>query len=235
MDSNAQDSSSRLIRNLSFVGQFEGLVKRMDGFDKSRHTPPKFASDRAQQFLARLAEPELTEWGEELFTAFREGMGYRRKDISLSIENGSARIEAKDFTLERRYELFHDEPDSYWVETELREAVSSDFLEEGGFNESVGPQFERLRCVFQRETRVEDVIDGIEEAEGSMVSVDYPSTCEHCEARIEGLDAIFRFDAATLEVRFPSFGMPRQLIGAYRAMSDALADVEVMRDLLALK
>lgn len=228
-------SNSRLIRNLSFVGQYQGLVKRMNGFDKSRHTPPKFASDRAQQFLARLAEPELAEWGEELFTALREGMGYRRKDISLSIENGSARIEAKDFTLERRYELFQNEPESYWVETELREAGSSDLLEEGGFNEAVGPQFERLRCVFQRETKVEEVIDGIEEADSSSVSVDYPSTCEHCEARIEGLDAVFRFDAATLEIRFPSFGMPRQLIGAYQSMADALADVGAIRDLLALK
>ena len=207
----------------------------MGDFDKSRHTPPKFASDRAQQFLARLAEPELIEWGEELFAAFREGMGYRRKDISLSVEQGAARIEAKDFVLERRYSLFEDEPDSYWVETELREAGSSDLLEEERFNDAIGSQFERLRCVFKRETKVEDVIDGIEEAEGSSVTVDYPSTCEHCEARIEGVDAIFRFDAATLEIRFPSFGMPRQLIGAYRAMADAMADVDVMRDLLALE
>ena len=235
MDSDTQDSDSRFLRDLSFVGQLEGLVKRMGGFDKSRHTPPKFASDRAQQFLARLAEPELVEWGEEQFAAFRERLRYRRTDISLAVENGVARVEAKDFILERRYSLIEDEPGSYIAETELRDPGSADLLEEDGFNEAIGPQFERLRCVFKREASVEELIDGIEDAEEGKIEVKYPSTCEYCDARIEGLDALFRFDAATLEIRFPSYGMPRQLIGAYRSMADKLSEVAAFRDLLALR
>jgi len=235
MDSSENGSSKNLIQCLTLVGLQEGLVKRMDGFDKSRHTAPRFASDRAQQFLARLANPELSEWGEELFAAFREAMKYRRKDISLVVENGTARIESKDFVLERRYSLQEDSPEYYAIETELMNASSADLLELEAFNQTIGPLFERLRCVFKREVLVEDLVDGIEDAEGGEVTVTYPSTCEYCDARIEGLDAVFRFDSATLEIRYPSFGMPRQLIDAYRVMAKELASVEVVKDLLFLE
>ena len=77
-----QNSGKDLITRISFVGMEEGQVKRFPDFDKRLHTAPKFASDRAQQFLGRLAGPDLNEWGEELFAAFREAMGYRRKEIA---------------------------------------------------------------------------------------------------------------------------------------------------------
>ena len=69
MDETEKVADKRLISQLTLVGEHQGMVKRFDGFDKSRHTVPKFASDRAQQFLARLAEPELVEWSESLFSA----------------------------------------------------------------------------------------------------------------------------------------------------------------------
>ena len=234
MESSDNGSPENLIHCLTLVGRQEGLVKRMDDFDKSRHTVPKFASDRAQQFLARLAEPELVEWGEELFADFRSAMGYRRKDISLEVENGIARIESKDFVLERKYSLQEDCPDSYDIETELMNASGVDLLEHEAFNQTVGSLFERMRCVFPREVLVEDLVDGIEDAEDGGVTVTYPSTCEYCDARIEGQQAIFRFDSATLEIRYPSYGMPRQLIASYRVMAEELGEVSAVKDLLRL-
>ena len=234
MESSENGSPKNLIDCLTLVGRQEGMVKRMDDFDKSRHTVPRFASDRAQLFLAKLAEPELVEWGEELFAGFREAMVYRRKDISLAVDNGVARIESKDFVLERRYSLQEDSPDSYDIETELMNASGADLLEHEAFNQAVGSSFERMRCVFRREVLVEDLVDGIEDAEAGGVTVTYPSTCEYCDVRIEGQEAIFRFDSATLEIRYPSFGMPRQLIAAYRAMAEELGEVSTVKDLLRL-
>ena len=130
MKTDGQNSGKELIARVSFFGREEGPVKRFPDFDKSRHTAPKFASDRAQQFLARLAEPELNEWGEERFSAFRESMRYRRKEIALVVEGGTGRIESKDFTIEKRYSLVEGSPDRYLAETELLEASSSSLLED---------------------------------------------------------------------------------------------------------
>lgn len=235
MDETEKVVDKRLIQQLSLVGEYEGLVKRFSGFDKSRHTVPKFASDRAQLFLARLAEPELVEWSEELFAAYRDAMSYRRKDISLVVDGGIARIESKDFVLERRYSLDEDSPESYTVETELLNASSLDLLQNGPFNQATGSLFERMRCLFKREVSVESMVDGIEDCSDSHVTVDYPSTCEYCEARIDGLDPVFRFDSVSLEIRFRSYGMPHQMIQAYRAMAGKLASVEVLKDVLSLR
>ena len=234
MDETEKVADKRLISQLTLVGEYQGMVKRFDGFDKSRHTVPKYASDRAQQFLARLAEPELVEWSESLFAAYREAMDYRRKDISCLVEGGVARIESKDFILERRYSLNQDSPDSYLVETELMNASGLELLECESFNQATGPLFERMCCLFRCDVSVESMIDGIEDCKGSQVTVDYPSTCEYCETRIEGLEPVFRFDSASLEIRFRRYGMPRRMIQAYRAIAGKLASVEVMKDVLSL-
>ncbi len=234
MGDSDKDGDGGIVRRLSLVGEYEGLVKRFEGFDKSRHTAPKFASDRAQQFLARLAEPELVEWGEALFASYRESMEYRRKDIALDVGAGAARLESKDFVLERRYSLLEDRPDCYRVETELLNASGVELLCHEPFNQSTGPLFERMRCVFGRRVSVEGVIDGLEDADENGVTVDYPSSYDFCDARIDGLDAVFRFESMTLEIRFPSLGMPKQLIEAYRAMAKELASVEVVNELVRI-
>jgi hypothetical protein len=113
-------------------------------------------------------------------------------------------------------------------------ASGLELLECESFNQATGPLFERMCCLFRHDVSVESMIDGIEDCKGSEVTVDYPSTCEYCETRIEGLEPVFRFDSASLEIRFRGYGLPRQIIQAYRAMAGKLASVEVMKDVLLL-
>ena len=225
MKTDGQNSGKELIARVSFFGREEGQVKRFPDFDKSRHTAPKFASDRAQQ---------LYEWGEERFSAFRESMGYRRKEIALVVEGGTGRIESKDFTIEKRYSLVEDSPDRYLAETELLEASSSSLLEDASFNGSVGPLFECMRCLFSKSVSVEGIVDGLQEASDDSLSLDYPSTCDYCDVRIENVNAVFRFEAISLEIRFPGFGTPRQLIDSYRALVENLGDAWPAEDALPL-
>lgn len=234
MNANDQKSGKELIARVSFFGREEGQVKRFPDFDKSRHTVPRFASDRAQQFLARLAEPELNEWGEERFSAFRESMGYRRKEIGFVVEGGTGRIESKDFSIEKRYSLIEDSPDCYVAETELLGASSQDLLEDASFNGAVGPLFESMRCLFSKSVSVEGVVDGLEEVGDERLSVDYPSTCDYCDVRIENVNAIFRFEAISLEIRFPGFGTPRQLIDSYRTLVESLGEAWPIEEALPL-
>jgi len=224
MEMENEKPGKRLIARVSFLGKEEGQVKRFPDFVKSRHTVPKLASDRAQQFLARLAEPELREWGEERFSAFRDAMGYRRREIAFLVEGGTGRIESKDFTIEKRYSLIEDSPDCYLAETELLGAGGLDLLENASFNGAVGPLFESMRCLFSKSVSVEGIIDGLEEKRLEDLSVDYPSTCSHCNVRIENMNAMFRFDAISLEIGFPGFGTPKQLIDSYRTLVDSVGD-----------
>lgn len=229
-----QVEEKSMIRRISFVGEFSGIVKRLPAFDKTRHVVPKFASDRAQMFLAKLCQEELEEWGEAIFANARHAMQYRRKDLSLTCESGLARLEAKDFVIQRSYTLMEDSPDSYLVETELLDVGGSELLSFGPFNDCIGPLFDRMRCFFRRELSVEGLIDGVEDAEGTGLVAHYPSSCEHCDVRLSGCDAVFRFDCSSLEIRFTTFGTPSQLAEAYARVAEAFERDEELSRLIPL-
>ena len=72
--------------------------------------------------------------------------------------------------------------------------------------------------------RVEAVIDAIESLEGkSPLKVSYPSDCQHCVLTVEGVNAEVICDGATLEMRFPNNGSPRELVAAFEEVRAAFA------------
>lgn len=219
----AEAKGQSVVQAVSLGGSWQGLVKRLDAFDKSRHTAPKFASERAGQFLSRLVEAELIEWGDELLRSLRRGLGYKRRELALEVAGGLARIAGKDFVLSRQYSLLQDSPDTYEVETELGEIESAHLLEVAEFNEAVGPLFDRMRFLFRRENSVERLIDVLEEDEDGLGELDYPHDCAYCELRLPDCAATFRFDAVSLELRFAHFGSPGQMVAAYERLRTSLA------------
>jgi len=201
-------------RALVLAGSEEGLVKRLPGFDRKRHAPPKRASERAQAFLERLVEPELEVWTEERFRALREAMGYLRSELEAEVAPGASRLVSKSFVLERRYALIPQAPERYEATTELSGVESGRLLRNEAFGTAVGPCFDRARLLFRQAVSVESVIDAIEGLDGGAVRVDYPPGCDYCEARIEGVEATFRFEPAFLEARFPGARPPGPLADA---------------------
>ena len=218
------DSADSIVQTIALIGVTRGLVKRLPGFDKSRHTVPKWASERAQQFIGSICEPELREWGEGIFSELRTAMSYKRKDLRLTLNDGEAVMEAKDFALKRRYFLNEEDLSEYIVETELLDLGSAELLRYAKFNDAIGPLFDQLRCLFRKEQSVEGVIDAIEEASTSEIRVDYPSDCESCEVRIEGVDAVFRFDSISVTVKLPRFCSPCELANAIEGFSSAIKE-----------
>ncbi|MBK1878168.1 hypothetical protein [Pelagicoccus mobilis] len=189
------------VSSLAIVGRTRGEVRRLAAFDKKRHTVPDRACGATQAFLEKLCEEELSEEAEALFQSARERFGYKRREISLNVDSGFARLETKDFALELRYELDEEEPSEYVVETSVREVASRDLLESEAFNASVGSRFDCLRCGLAGGVSVESVIDAVEEEESGELSVDYPSDCSHCVVKIEGIAGEVFVDGVVLEVR----------------------------------
>lgn len=191
-----------LIRTLAIVGRTRGEVRRLAGFDKKRHTVPDRVCGATQAFLEKICEGELAEEAEALFQSAREQFGYKRREISLDLGSGCARLETGDFVLELRYELDEDDPSEYVLETSVREVASRDLLESAAFNGAIGSRFDRLRCALAGGFSVESVIDAVEEDGSGSLAVDYPSDCSSCLVRIEGVAGEVFVDGAVLEVRF---------------------------------
>jgi len=229
-----------VIADLRFIGRENGPVKSLSGFNKKRHTLPDAANAATNAFLARLCAPELAERGEALFQAVREAMGYKRREISLTLDNdsGLARLCAQDFALEIFYALESGAPEFYAVTQTLLDARTSELLHNAAFNEVFARAFSELSFILKKGVQVEAVIDAVEalgevgKPSQSPLRVSYPSDCSVCEIAVEGVEARVRCTGASIDMVFARAGSPLELLREFAAVRSAFSLSELLRGLV---
>jgi len=234
------DVPASVIADLRFIGRESGAVKSLSGFNKKRHTLPDAANATTNAFLARLCAPELAERGESLFQAVREAMGYKRREISLTVdaEGGLARLSARDFALEFFYTLEPSSPEFYVFSQTLLDARTSELLRNTAFNEVFAGAFSELSFTLKKGVQVEAVIDAVEalgevgKPSHSPLRVTYPSDCRECEIAVEGVEARVRCTGTSIDMVFARAGSPLELLSEFAAVRSAFSLSELLRGLI---
>ena len=218
----ANELPTSVIASIAFVGRSGGQVKALAGFKKGHHTLPDAVNATTNGFLGKICDRELTDEAERLFQEVRAGLGYKRKEIALSVTSPLAVLSAKDFAVEIFYALEEREPVRYTVTTTLRELRDAGLARREEFSRIFGGKFAEIAFALKKGARVEAVIDAIEALDGEGgLSVQYPSDYRDCVIRVEGVDAEVRCTGATLDVIFPRGGAPAELIDAFAAVREA--------------
>ncbi|MES1194469.1 MAG: hypothetical protein ABUL65_01155, partial [Opitutus sp.] len=94
--------------------------------------------------------------------------------------------------------------------------------------------FEGMVFDLTKGTQVEAVIDAVEAQAGAGgLTVSYPADCRHCVLAVAGVTAEVVCDGATLEMRFPRPGSPRELVAAFAAVLGAVG-ISLLAVLLAV-
>ncbi len=224
---------SSIIADISFIGRGGGVVKALGGFRKSHHTVPDAANAVTNAFLGKICEGELAAEAEHLFQAVRTGLGYRRKDVALSVASPLAALTAKDFTVEICYALEEADPARYTVTTTLRGLRSAELARTEEFAAIFAERFSEISFALKKGARVEAVIDAVEALDGEGgLRVSYPSDCRECELTVEGVEARVRCTGATLDMVFPRAGAPAELMEGFAAVRGAFAVSKVLGGLI---
>ncbi len=234
---------SRIIAEIAFIGRGGGAVKGLDGFKKSHHSVPDAANATTNAFLAKLCAGELAAEAETLFQQVRTGLGYKRKQVSLSVGSPVATLAAKDFSVEIFYALEERDPSRYAVTTTLRELKNADLARTAEFAAIFAGKFTEIGFGLKKGVSVEAVIDAIEaladdddaaarEGAGKL-RVDYPSDCSECTIGVEGVEASVRCTGAALEIVFARGGGPAELIEAFDAVRGAFRISKALSGLIA--
>lgn len=224
---------STIVAAINFVGRGGGAVKTLGGFRKAQHSVPDAANAATNAFLAKICASELAEEAERLFQEVRTGLGYKRKDVSLSVTSPFATLAAKDFSVELVYALDEADPGRYRVTTTLRELTDAELSRTEAFGGIFAGRFSEIEFALKKSARVEAVIDAIEALDGEDgLGVDYPSDYAHCVIRVDGVDAQVRCTGAALEVVFPRAGAPAELIDAFAEVRDAFQISKVLSGLI---
>ncbi len=224
---------SSIIAGIAFLGRGGGAVKALGGFRKAHHTVPDAANATTNAFLAKICAAELAADAEALFQSARAALGYRRKDLALSVASPLAVLTAKDFTVEIAYALEEADPARYAITTTLHSLKNAELARTPEFAGVFAARFTEISFALKKGARVEAVIDAIEalDREGGM-AVSYPSDCRECEIAVEGVDARVRCTGATLDIVFPRAGAPAELMDGFAAVCDAFQISKALSGLL---
>ncbi len=219
--------SSRTLSAISLLGRSGGMVKRLRGFRKDRHTIPDGVNNATEAFFARLCADEVAEEGEEWFQRARDAFGYKRRDLSLATDGSCALLTAKDFAFEIIWTLDGGDPSSYTITRALRDFRDVDAILGPAGDRVFGGAFTHIVFTLARGVSVEAVIDAVEALpEPSTLSVNYPANCAECVIGVSTIDAVVRCTGATLELVFPRAGSPRELLEAFGAVRAAFRFTE---------
>ena len=220
----SSDQSRKFVSQISLVGRTRGLVKALTGFKKQHHTVPDAINAATTAFLGKLCAGELAAESEQCYQRTKAALGYKRTDLALDIASPTAVLAAKDFTVEIGYALEKDDPASYGVTRTLHSLRRSELVDLPEFDVLFAAMFSGIVFALARGVRVEAVIDAIEARAGrDGLTVTYPSDCRHCVLAVDGVGAEVVCDGATLEMRFPRQGSPRELVAAFAAVRSAFA------------
>jgi hypothetical protein len=218
----SSDPTQQFLPRLSFIGRSHGAVKSLGGFRKPHHTVPAAVNATTTAFLGQLCAGELAQEGEGWFQRAKAALGYKRTELSLELTAPLAVLVAKDFTLEILYALERTDPSAYGVTRTLHGLRSGALVERPEFNGLFAGTFSGLGFGLAQGARVEAVIDAVEAGHGAGgLAVSYPSDCRHCVLTVAGVAAEVVCDGATLELRFPRPGAPRELVEAFAAVRAA--------------
>lgn len=218
------DQTNEFVARISLAGRSQGAVKALGGFRKQHHTVPDVVNAATTAFLSKLCAAELAAESEGFYQRAKQAFGYKRTDLALEVTSPVAVLTAKDFTLELAYALGKEDPASYTVTRTLHSLRHSELVDRPEFDELFAAMFTSVVFGLTKGARVEAVIDAVEARAGSGgLTVTYPSDCRHCVLAVTGVGAEVACDGATLEMRFPRAGSPRELVAAFAAVRSAFA------------
>ncbi|MBI5688764.1 MAG: hypothetical protein HZC55_01610 [Verrucomicrobia bacterium] len=222
-----------VIAEIGFIGRSGGGLKGLAGFRKGHHSVPDAVNGTTTAFLGKICEGELAAQAEALFQQVRTGLGYKRKQVSLSVVSPRATLAAKDFAVEILYALEPQDPGQFTVTTELREVRSAELLRTAEFGAIFAGKFSEILFGLRKGVAVEAVIDAIEALDGEGgLKVDYPSDCRTCTISVAGVAATVRCTGAALEIGFPRAGGPAELVEAFAEVREAFQISRVLRTML---
>lgn len=220
----APETSPTYIAAVSLLGHGAGAVKSLAGFRKSHHTVPDAANAVTTAFLAKLCATELAAEGEQYFQRIKTALGYKRADLQLEVTSPVAVLTARDFILEIAYALERENPAAFRVTRTLHSLRRGALVDDEEFDQLFAGTFTTIVFTLAQGVKVEAVIDAVEALPaGDPLTVSYPSDCRHCVLTVDQVGAEVVCDGASLEMRFPRAGSPREMIAAFLAVRSAFA------------
>jgi len=216
---------SPLMLNLVLAHQHGTRVRDLSGFRRS-HRIPEEDSDRARDFVAKIAADEINRDLDERFSDFRRVLGLKRTQMQVSdADAGAGFIRTPEFTYQVSIALDPDEASQALWRRQVAEFLDPQPLLSDEFHRVFGTLFDTVEFEPPEPVDLEDFIDHIEDRPSDDLSVDYDRSATWCRVSALSHHAEMTVYQDRVSVRSLQPGSPSVLLQSFFAVRDSLPGI----------
>jgi hypothetical protein len=205
-------------------------VKALSGFRKFHHLPDRVNAS-SQKFVSDLAAEDIKADVDACYSAVREHLGYKRRDVDASSERGAGFVRTPDFEYTVSVELASDDPTTVVWRREVASIRTPEVVLGKAFQSAFGDIFDTLVFEFVKPFDLETWVDRVEDEMPEGVKVRCASDCSSCDVSVMGFAGVIRLRRDRVEIQARKSPGSKGLVEAFLQFQDLFAG---KRDLQAL-
>jgi hypothetical protein len=222
----SQELGAGLLRP-SFRGVVGGSIARLSGFRKGSHRVPDRRSRSADGFVQSLGEAEVSETANTIHDALKEGFGYKRKDLVLDADAGSATITTPDFNVAITIAQDPDDHKGYVQTVSVSSFKDPHIVFDQRFHDVFSGHCDTLVVEFERSVSVEEKIDQIEDDDSLSGYLSYEADLSSLTLELPNPRLKIRMTESAIEVTVPRTRDIGLLLKNYKDATEMLTSAGV--------
>lgn len=197
------------------------------GFDRKRgHRVPEGISARATAFLRTLAAPDVAREIEDRFTALRRGLGYKRRQLEVTLAPEAAAIATPDFEFHLVVAQDPHDPACARFRRTIQGVRAPSVVASPAFAGAFADGFDGLDLALEGRIDVEALIDHLEDHEPPGWSLDYGHQATTLRLAHPALPLAVHVTPERVRLAGPRPQAPEVLLAAADAVLGALGGAE---------
>jgi hypothetical protein len=175
-------------------------VKSLSGFHRFHHVPER-VTPWARQFVAEAAAEDVKADVDAVYSAIRERLGYKRRDVEAGVEPGCGFVRTPDFDYQVGVTLADEDPTTVIWRREVVHIRTPEVVLGEGFQSIFGGSFDTLLFQFAGPFDVRAWVDRVEDEAPEGVQLRCASDCSLCEISAAGFPGTIRLRPDRVEIQ----------------------------------
>lgn len=221
-----QELSAGFLR-ASFRGITGGSIARLSGFQKRSHRIPDRHSDAADGFIHKVGQTEVAELANSIHDELKETFNYKRKDLMLDLDVGSASITTPQFDVTIDIAQDPDDCEEFVLTVSVSSFRNAEIVFDKRFQTVFSIYCDTLFVEFERKVSISERIDQIEEDEMLAEHVSYDPDLSSLTLELPDHRLRLRMTTSAIEVTVPGAKDIGLLLTNYKKGTEMLTGVGI--------
>jgi hypothetical protein len=214
-------------RNAYFRGTEGGSITRLSGFQKRSHKVPDRHSDAADGFVRRIGDPEVTGLANAIHDQLKDAFKYKRKDLTLDLDTGTATITTPDFNVDIAIAQDPVDEGQYVQTVSVSSFRTPGVVFEERFQSVFSDHCDTMVIDFTRKMSIADRVDQIEDDETLADYLSYEADLSSLTLELPNPKLRLRMTATSIEVSVPNARDIGRLLKNYKRATEMLTSAGV--------